>query len=148
MCKEVDQNPQSLPTIMSDPKPSNPCAFSVPRTPVADARTQINNVNFRGAGATTLVNANPQPAVATAPFNYTLKAVGTTTPVYVSPQGAGTTAAFKITPRSARSNDGRPICHCTAGKCKVLKVGNEDFYVCPIPKVMFFMVNGVLFFFS
>ncbi|XP_066342745.1 uncharacterized protein [Miscanthus floridulus] len=224
MCEEVDQNPQSPPAVRSDPKPSNPCVFSIPRTPVDDARTRINNVNphgagattpvnvspqaavartpfndtkgvgattpvhvspqgagattpvnvspqaavattpFKytskgvgamtpihvspqGAGATTPVNVSPQAAVATTPFNYSSKGVGTTTPVHVSPQGAGamtpvhvspqgagTTAAVKASPRWHRSNDGQLICQCTAGKCKRLRVGNEDCYVCPIPK--------------
>ena len=89
MCEEVDQNPQSPPAVRSDPKPSNPCVFSIPRIPVADARTRINNVNPQGAGATTPVNVSPQAAVARTPFNDT-KGVGTTTPVHVSPQGAGT----------------------------------------------------------
>ncbi|XP_066335608.1 uncharacterized protein [Miscanthus floridulus] len=211
MCEEVDQNPQSPPAVRSDPKPSNPCVFSIPRIPVADARTRINNVNPQGAGATTPINVSPQAAVArtpfndtkgvgattpvhvspqgagtttpvnispqaavattpfkytskgvgamtpvhvspqaavaTTPFNYTSKGVGATTPVHVSPQGAGamtpvhvspqgagTTAAVKASPRWHRSNDGQLICQCTAGKCKRLRVGNEDCYVCPIPK--------------
>lgn len=192
MCKEVDQNPQSPPVVRSDPKTSNRCAFNVPRTPVNDARTQINNVTLEGAGATTPINVSPQAAVAatpfsytskgvgamtpvhvspqgagatipinispqaaiaTTPFNYTLKGVGARTPVHVSPQGAHATAAVKVSPqwnrsndgRWNRSNDGRPICQCTAGKCKILRVGNEDWYVCPIPKVMFVVVNNVFF---
>jgi len=146
MCEEVDQNPQSPPAVRSDPKPSNPCVFSIPRIPVADARTRINNVNPQGAGATTPVNVSPQAAIARTPFNDT-KGVGTTTPVHVSPQGAGTTAAVKASPRWHRSNDGQLICQCTRGKCKRLRVGNEDCYVCPIPKVMLFVVI-VLFFCS
>ncbi|OQU83578.1 hypothetical protein SORBI_3005G138000 [Sorghum bicolor] len=211
MCEEVDQNPQSPPAVMSDPKPSNPCAFSIPRTPVDDARMQINNVSPQGAGATTPVNVSPQAAVARTPFNYT-KGVGTTTPVnvspqaavattpfkytskgvgaltpvhvspqgagamtkvnvspqaacattpfnytskgvgamtpvhvsplgagamtpvHVSPQGAGTAAAVKASPRWHGSKDGQLICQCTAGKCKKMRVDNEDCYVCPIPK--------------
>ncbi|KAJ1255927.1 hypothetical protein BS78_K135900 [Paspalum vaginatum] len=123
LCQEVDLNPKSPPGIKSDPKLSNPCVINTPSTHVPDARTPINNVNLRGAGAITLINVSPQTAAATTPFKYTSQGVGAATPIHVSPQGAGITAAVEV----ARSED-KPICRCTAGKCKVLRVGNEDFY--------------------
>uniref|UniRef100_A0A804NZI6 CCHC-type domain-containing protein n=1 Tax=Zea mays TaxID=4577 RepID=A0A804NZI6_MAIZE len=196
MCKEVDQNPQSPPVVRSDPKTSNRCAFNVPRTPVNDARTQINNVTLEGAGATTPINVSPQAAVAATPFSYTSKGVGAMTPVHVSPQGAGATTPINVSPQAAvaatpfsytlkgvgamtpvhvspqgagatipinispqaaiattpfnytlKGVGARTPVHvspqgahataavkCTAGKCKILRVGNEDWYVCPIPK--------------
>uniref|UniRef100_A0A804NZI5 CCHC-type domain-containing protein n=1 Tax=Zea mays TaxID=4577 RepID=A0A804NZI5_MAIZE len=145
MCKEVDQNPQSPPVVRSDPKTSNRCAFNVPRTPVNDARTQINNVTLEGAGATTPINVSPQAAVAATPFSYTSKGVGAMTPVHVSPQGAGATTPINVSPQAAvaatpfsytlKGVGARTPVHVSPqGKCKILRVGNEDWYVCPIPK--------------
>uniref|UniRef100_A0A804NZI3 CCHC-type domain-containing protein n=1 Tax=Zea mays TaxID=4577 RepID=A0A804NZI3_MAIZE len=145
MCKEVDQNPQSPPVVRSDPKTSNRCAFNVPRTPVNDARTQINNVTLEGAGATTPINVSPQAAVAATPFSYTSKGVGAMTPVHVSPQGAGATTPINVSPQAAVAATPfsytlkgvgamTPVHVSPQGKCKILRVGNEDWYVCPIPK--------------
>jgi hypothetical protein len=104
--------------------------------------TPVNNVNLlgvgagagSGAGAATPINVSPQ-----APLNSTFQVAGTATPVHA--QGVGSRAVVKVSPRGARPNDEWPICKCTAGKCKVLEVNGEDCYVCPIPKVMFPMVN-------
>lgn len=120
LCKEVDLSPQSPPVIRSDPKLANHFILNIPSTHVADAVTPINNVNLRGADGA-LINVSPHAAVAT-------------TPIHVSPQGVGGTEALKVSLRRAKSNDEWPICRCTAGKCKLLRVGNEDYYVCPIPK--------------
>jgi len=92
------------------------------------------------SGATTPTNVNPQ-----APLNSTFQGAGTTTPVHVSAQAAGSAAVVKVNPQGAGSKDAWPTCKCTAGKCRVLRVDGEDCYVCPIPKVMFPMVNSVCF---
>ena len=139
LCEEVSLSPQPQPAVRSNPKPSNPYVH-IPSNHVPEPATPINTINLRGAGATTPTNVNPQ-----APLNSTLQGAGTTTPVHVSAQGAGFAAVVKVSPQQPRSKDALPTCKCTAGKCKVLKVDGEECYVCPIPKVMFPMVNSVCF---
>ena len=139
LCEEVSLSPQPQPAVRSNPKPSNPYVH-IPSNHVPEPATPINTINLRGAGATTPTNVNPQ-----APLNSTFQGAGTTTPVHVSAQGAGSAAVVKVNPQGAGSKDAWPTCKCTAGKCRVLRVDGEDCYVCPIPKVMFPMVNRVLF---
>jgi hypothetical protein len=136
LCEEVGLSPESQPAVRSHPKPSNPCVLNTPSNYVSEPRTPVDNVNLQGAGAgaATPINVSPQ-----APLNSTFQVAGTATPVHA--QGAGSRAVVKVSPRGARPNDEWPICKCTAGKCKVLEVNGEDCYVCPIPKVMFPMVN-------
>ncbi|PAN42889.1 hypothetical protein PAHAL_8G195900 [Panicum hallii] len=129
LCEEVGLSPESQPAVRSNPKPSNPYVLTTPSSHVPEPATPINIVNLRGAGATTPANVNPQ-----APLNSTFQGAGTTTPVHVSAQGAGSAAVVKVSPQGARSKDAWPTCKCTAGKCKVLRVDGEDYYVCPIPK--------------
>ncbi|RCV38415.1 hypothetical protein SETIT_8G140400v2 [Setaria italica] len=115
LCEEAGLSPESQPAVRSHPKPSNPCVFNIPSNHVPEPRTPVDNVNPRGAGATTPINVSPQ-----APLNSTFQ---------------GSTAVVKVSPRGARSNDEWPTCKCTAGKCKVLRVNKEEaYYVCPIPK--------------
>ena len=169
LCEEVILSPESQPAVRSHPEPSSPCVH-IPSNHVPEHATPINTINLRGAGATTPTNVKPQaplnstfqgPGTTTpvhvggattptnvnpqAPLNSTLQGAGTTTPVHVSAQGAGFAAVVKVSPQQPRSKDALPTCKCTAGKCKVLKVDGEECYVCPIPKVMFPMVNSVCF---
>uniref|UniRef100_K3ZMH3 Uncharacterized protein n=1 Tax=Setaria italica TaxID=4555 RepID=K3ZMH3_SETIT len=161
LCEEAGLSPESQPAVRSHPKPSNPCVFNIPSNHVPEPRTPVDNVNPRGAGATTPINVSPQaplnstfqgagtatpvhvPVPRTPVNNVNLRGAGATTPVNVNPraplnstfQGAGSTAVVKVSPRGARSNDEWPTCKCTAGKCKVLRVNKEEaYYVCPIPK--------------
>ncbi|CAL4980952.1 unnamed protein product [Urochloa decumbens] len=129
LCEEVGLSPVSQPAVRSHPKRSNPCVFNIPSNHVSEPRTPNNNANLRGAGATTPINVSPQ-----APLNSTFQGAGTATPVHVSAQGGGRTAVVKVSPQGARSNDEWPTCKCTAGKCKILKEKDIDYYVCHIPK--------------
>uniref|UniRef100_A0A0A9E6A3 Uncharacterized protein n=2 Tax=Arundo donax TaxID=35708 RepID=A0A0A9E6A3_ARUDO len=146
LCEEVDLSPKPQPAFRSHLKPSNPCVFSVPSNHITDARTPINSINQQGPDVTSPTNVSPQGAVI-APFNATSRGAGATTPVNFSPQGAKATAPVKVSPQGAKattpvkvssqgagSNSATPICQCTAGKCKRARVGNVDYYVCPIPK--------------
>ncbi|CAO2147112.1 unnamed protein product [Urochloa humidicola] len=127
--EEVGLSPVSQPAVGSHPKPSNPCVVNIPSNHVPEPRTPINNVNLRGAGATTPINVSPQ-----APLNSTFQGAGTATPVHVGAQGGGHTTVVKVSPQGARSNDEWPTCKCTAGKCKRLREDGKDYYVCHIPK--------------
>ncbi|KAF8694205.1 hypothetical protein HU200_038332 [Digitaria exilis] len=114
LCEEASRSPESLPAVWSHPKTSNPCVFDTPINHVNEPRTPINNLNLQRAGVTTPVNVSPQAAIPK-------------TQLY-------STFQVKVSPQGARSNNQWPICQCTAGKCKILKGLNEDFYVCPIRK--------------
>ena len=143
-------NPQApLNSTFKCPGTTTPVHVSGATTPTDVIPQAPLNSTFQGpgtttpvhvGGATTPTNVNPQ-----APLNSTLQGAGTTTPVHVSAQGAGFAAVVKVSPQQPRSKDALPTCKCTAGKCKVLKVDGEECYVCPIPKVMFPMVNSVCF---
>ncbi|CAN6372234.1 unnamed protein product, partial [Urochloa humidicola] len=128
LCEEVGLSPVSQPAVRSHHKPSNPCGFNIPSNHVPEPKTPINNVNLRGAGATTPINVSLQ-----APHT-TFQGAGNATPNHVSAQGGGHTAVVKVSPQGAKSNDEWPICKCTAGKCKTLKEDGKDYYVCHIPK--------------
>lgn len=144
---EVGLDLELQPAVRSHPKPSNNCVVNIPSNHEAAPRTPIKNVNLGGAGATTPNIVSPQTIIPKTPLNSTFQNAGSTTPFHVSPEGQGDTVAFKVSPQGARSNDKWPICKCTAGKCKVLRVGSEDYYVCPIPKVMYPVVKTFCFMF-
>ncbi|TVU24643.1 hypothetical protein EJB05_27092 [Eragrostis curvula] len=143
-CEEVDLNPQTQPTSRSHPKPSNPCTFNDPSNHMAGPRTPVN-VSPQVTGATTPVDVHPQVAGAPTLFidspqgaatqaKFIPQVAGTTTPGKVSPQRAGATTRVKVSFQGAKLNGEGPLCQCTAGNCIKSRVGNEDCYVCPIPK--------------
>jgi hypothetical protein len=149
-CEEVDLNLKSQPTSRSHPEPINPCALNDPSNHMADPRTpdtirtQVTgtttpvSVRSHVAGATTLFSDCPQGAGVTTLVNAGRHGGGATPPANDSPKGVGSKTPAKFIPRGAKSNEG-PVCQCTAGKCTKSRIGGEEWYVCPIPKVMYLM---------